>query len=160
VNAGSRVSKLFWENFHLGRVFEHGPYLVTREDIVSFAAEFDPQPMHLDEAAASQTMAGGLCASGWQACCILMRMCADAFVVNSSSMGAPGVDEVRWLLPIRPNDQLRLRAAVLDARASRSRPDMGLVQFGFELFNATGERVMTLTTSLMMGRRGAVGAPS
>jgi acyl dehydratase len=89
-----------------------------------------------------------------------MRMCADAFVVNSSSMGAPGVDEVRWLLPIRPDDQLRLRAAVLEARASRSRPDMGLVRFGMELFNAAGERVMTLTTTLMMGRRGSAGAPS
>jgi acyl dehydratase len=154
------VSKLFWEDFHPGRVFEHGPHLVTRDDIITFAAEFDPQPMHLDEAAARATMTGGLCASGWQACCILMRMCADAFVVNSSSMGAPGVDEVRWLLPIRPNDQLRLRATVLDARASRSRPDMGLVRFGMELFNAGGERVMTLTTSLMMGRRGGAGAPS
>ena len=109
------MSKLFWEDFHPGRVFEHGPHLVTREDIIAFAAEFDPQPMHLDEAAARRSMTGGLCASGWQACCILMRMCADAFVVNSSSMGAPGVDEVRWLLPIRPNDQLRLRATVLAA---------------------------------------------
>jgi acyl dehydratase len=155
-----RVSKLFWEDFHPGRVFEHGPHLVTRDDIVSFATEFDPQPMHLDEAVASQTMIGGLCASGWQACCILMRMCADAFVVNSSSMGAPGVDEVRWLLPIRPNDQLWLRATVLDARASKSRPEMGLVRFGFELSNAAGERVMTLTTSLMMGRRGVADAAS
>ena len=97
--------------------------------MIAFAAEFDPQPMHLDEAAARATMMGGLCASGWYACCILMRMCADAFVLNSSSMGAPGVDEVKWLLPIRPDDQLRLRATVLDARASSSRPDMGFVRF-------------------------------
>ena len=154
------MSKLFWEDFHPGRVFEHGPRLVTREEIVSFAAEFDPQPMHLDEAAARHTMAGGLCASGWQACCILMRMCADAFVVNSSSMGAPGVDEVRWLLPIRPDDQLRLRATVLDARASRSRPDMGLVRFGLELFNAGGRARHDLDHVADDGAAGDAGAPS
>ncbi len=152
------MSKLFWEDFHPGRAFEHGPRLITREEIVSFAAEFDPQPMHLDEAAARETMVGGLIASGWQACCILMRMCTEAFVLNSSSMGAPGVDEVKWLLPIRAGDQLRLRATVLEARASKSRPDMGLVRFLFELSNGAGERVLTLTTSLMMGRRSATGA--
>jgi len=74
-------------------------------------------------------------------------------VLNSTSMGAPGVDEVRWLAPIRPDDKLTLRATVLDSRASKSRPDMGFVRFEFELFNAQGQRVMTLTTTLMMGRR-------
>src|SRR4051812_29956392 len=119
--------------------------------MVAFAAEFDPQPMHLDEAAAEHTMLDGLGASGWYLCCILMRMSTDAFVLNSSSMGAPGVDEVRWLLPVRPDDELSLRATVLDTRASRSRPDMGFVRFEFELFDGHGRRVMTLTTSLMMG---------
>ena len=121
--------------------------------MMAFAAEFDPQPMHLDEVAARATMMDGLCASGWYACCVLMRMMADAFVLESSSMGAPGVDEVKWLLPIRPDDELRLRATVLDVRASKSRPDMGFVRFNFELFNAAGQRVMTLTSSLMMGSR-------
>jgi acyl dehydratase len=148
------VPKFHWEDFSPGHVIEHGPRLLTREEIVAFAAEFDPQPMHLDEEAARATMLGGLSASGWHACCILMRMCTDSFVLNSSSMGAPGVEEVRWLLPIRPGDQLMLRATVLETRASNSRPDMGLVRFLFELSNAAGERVMSLTTSLMMGRRG------
>ena len=121
--------------------------------MIGFAAEFDPQPMHLDEEAARQTMMGGLSASGWYACCILMRMCVDAFVGRSSSMGAPGVDEVKWLAPIRPDDELTLRATVLEARGSKSRPDMGIVRFDMELFNAKAERVMTLTTSLMMARR-------
>ena len=121
--------------------------------MLAFAAEFDPQPMHLDEAAARATMMGGLCASGWYACCIAMRMMADAFVLDSSSRGAPGVDEVKWLLPIRPDDELQLRATVLDVRASNSRSDMGFVRFHFELFNAAGQRVMTLTSSLMMGLR-------
>jgi len=149
------VPSLFWEDFKPGRVFEHGPRRLPRDEMIAFAAEFDAQPMHLDEAAARETMLGGLAASGWYLCCILMRMSADAFVLDSSSMGAPGVDEVKWLKPVRPDDELRLRATVLDARASKSRPDMGLVRFGFELFNAAGEKVMTLTTSLMMGRRQA-----
>jgi acyl dehydratase len=130
---------------------------MPRDEMMAFAAEFDPQPMHLDEAAARATMLGGLCASGWYACCILMRMCADAFVLDSRSMGAPGVDEVKWLVPIRPDDELRLRATVIETRASGSRPYMGFVRFAFELFNRKGERVMILTTSLMMGRRSATG---
>jgi acyl dehydratase len=152
------VSKLYFEDFTPGRVFEHGPRRVPRDEMIAFAAEFDPQPMHLDEAAAKQTMMAGLSASGWYACCILMRMSADSFVVNSSSMGAPGVDEVKWLAPIRPDDELRLRATVAEARVSKSRPDMGFVRFDFEIFNAGGVRVMTLTTSLMMGRRSAAAA--
>jgi acyl dehydratase len=149
------VPQLYWEDFHPGRVFEHGPRIVPREEMLAFAAEFDPQPMHVDEAAARATMLGGLSASGWHACCILMRMCAESFVLDSSSMGAPGVDEVKWLAPIRPDDQLRLRATVIDTRVSNSRPDMGFVRFTFELFNGAGECVMTLSTSLMMGRRDA-----
>ena len=147
------MSKLHWEDFNPGRVFEHGPRRVTRDEIVAFAAEFDPQPMHLDEVAARATLLGGLSASGWHACGILMRMCNDSFVLNSTSMGAPGVEEVRWLIPIRPDEQLTLRATVLETRASGSRPDMGFVRFAFELFNQAGRRAMTLTTSLMMRRR-------
>ena len=148
------MPKLYWEDFTPGRVAEYGPRVVTREEIVGFAAEFDPQPMHLDEEAARATMLGGLSASGWHACCLLMRMCADGFVLNSSSMGAPGVDEVRWLKPIRPGDALTLRTTVIETRASNSRPDMGFVRCLFELRTAAGDAVMTLTTSLMMGRRG------
>ena len=145
--------RLFLDDLYVGQRFTSGTYRIDEERIKAFAAEFDPQPMHLDEAAAEHTMLGGLAASGWYLCCILMRMCADAFVLDSSSMGAPGVDEVRWLLPVRPDDELSLRATVLDTRASKSRPDMGFVRFEFELFNAQGQRVMTLATMLMMGRR-------
>jgi len=148
------VSKLYWEDFRPGRVFEYGPRRITRDEIVGYAAEFDPQPFHLDADAARATMLGGLAASGWHACCLLMRMSADSFVLNSSSMGAPGVHEVRWLAPIRPGDELTLRSTVVEVRASKSRPDMGFVKFRFEMFNAARVAVMTLTTSLMMGRRG------
>jgi len=147
------VAELAFQDFTPGRVFEHGPRSLPCDEMIAFAAEFDPQPMHLDEAAARQTMLGGLSASGWYLCCILMRMCVEAFVGRSSSMGAPGVEEVRWLLPVRPEDELSLRATVLDTRTSKSRPDMGFVRFEFELFNARKQRVMTLTTSLMLALR-------
>jgi len=147
------VSKLFWEDFHPGQIFEHGPRRITREEIIEFASEFDPQPMHIDEVGARSTMVGALCASGWQSCCMLMRMSADAFILNSSSMGAPGVDEVKWLAPVRPDDEISLRAEVVETRASKSRPDMGFVRLNFELRNGGGKPVMAMTTSLMMGRR-------
>jgi acyl dehydratase len=152
------MPELYWEDFTPGRTFEHGPRRLPREEMVAFAAEFDPQPFHLDDGAAKRTLLGGLAASGWYTCCVLMRMCAEAFVLKSSSMGAPGVDEVKWLKPVRPDQELRLRATVLDVRASNSRPQMGFVRFLFELFDSEGEPVLTLTTSLMMGRRGGAGA--
>ena len=147
------MQKLHWEDFQPGAVTVYGPRLVTREEIVAFAAEFDPQPMHLDEAAASATMMGGLGASGWHSCCLLMRMIADGFILNSSSMGGPGVEEVRWLKPLRPGTRVRVRATVLDTRASNSRPEMGLVKFMFEMLDDVGTVLTTLGTTLMFGRR-------
>jgi acyl dehydratase len=147
------VPRLYWEDFSPGRAFEHGPRRLPRDEMIAFAAEFDPQPMHLDEVAARETMLGGIAASGWYLCCILMQMCAESFVLNSSSMGAPGVDEVKWLKPVRPDEALHLRATVLETRVSKTRPDMGFVRFEFELFNAAKEKVLEATTSLMMGRR-------
>jgi acyl dehydratase len=148
------VPKLHFEDFTPGLTFTHGPRRIERDEMVAFAADFDPQPMHLDEAAGRASMLGGLAASGWYGCCVLMRMCTDAFVLESSSMGAPGVDEVRWLAPIRAGDELTLRATVLDTRVSNSRPEMGFVRFSFELDNGAGATVLALTTSMMMGRRG------
>ena len=147
------MPKLHWEDFEPGAVAVYGPRLVTREEIVAFAAEFDPQPMHLDEAAASATLLGGLSASGWHTCCLLMRMIADGFILESASMGAPGVDDVRWLKPLRPGTQVRIRATVLDSRASKSRPDMGLVKFLFEMLDDADAILTTLHTTLLLGRR-------
>jgi acyl dehydratase len=149
------VSKLYWEDFHTGRVFEYGPRRLPRAEMMAFAAEFDPQPMHLDEAAARATMMGGLCASGWYLCGIVMRMAVDAFAHNAASMGAPGVDEVKWLVPVRPDEEVRLRATVIDTRMSRSRPDLGFVRFTFELLNGKGVPVTTLSSSMMVGLRDA-----
>ena len=146
-------TKLHWEDFQVGDVAVYGPRLVTREEIVAFAAEFDPQPMHLDEAAASATLLGGLAASGWHSCGLLMRIIADGFVLNSTSMGAPGVDEVRWLRPLRPGTRVRVRSTVLDTRASASRPQMGFVKFRFEMIDEQDDVLTAMVSPMMLTRR-------
>jgi len=145
-----------FEDFTVGEIAEFGPLLVTAEDIKAFAAQFDPQPMHLDEAAARDTIVGGLFASGLHTVCMHMRLLADGMLRDSTSMGSPGVEEVRYLAPVRPGDRLTLRLEVLDARASKSRPEMGIVKFRSHMVNAEGLPVMRLTSTLMMGRRAAV----
>lgn len=147
------MAKLYWEDFKAGTVTEYGPRRVGRDEITAFAADYDPQPMHLDEEAARDSMLGGLAASGWHTCCLLMRLIADGFILNSSSMGAPGVDEVRWLKPVPPDTDIRVRSTVLDTRASNSKPDRGFVKFLFEVVDPQNAVLMTLTTSLMFGRR-------
>jgi acyl dehydratase len=149
------LSKLYWEDFIDGSVAEFGSRLVTREEIIAFAAEFDPQPMHMDEEFARSTMLGGLAASGWHTCAIEMRMIVDGFMGDSDSMGSPGIDEVRWLKPVRPGDRLTLRRTILEARPLRSRPEWGLVRFRFELINQAGETVMRQENVNMFGRRQA-----
>ena len=149
------VPQLFWEDFVEGSVADYGPRLITADEIVAFAAAFDPQPMHLDDEAARATMLGGLGASGWHICALTMRITVDGFLGRTASMGSPGVDEAKWLRPVRPGDCLTVRATVLEKRASRTRPGMGTVKFLFEVVNQTGDTVMTLVTPLMIGRRAA-----
>ncbi len=147
------MAKTHWEDFQPGAVAIYGPRLVTREEIVAFAAEFDPQPMHLDEAAAAHTLLGGLGASGWHTCCLMMRIICDGFLLNSSSMGAPGIEEVKWLAPMRPGTQIRVRATVLETRASAKRPEMGLAKMKIEVLDDSDTIIMILGTTFMMGRR-------
>ena len=152
-------TKLHWEDFQTGAVAIYGPRLVTREEIVAFAAEFDPQPMHLDEMAASNTLLGGLGASGWHTCCLMMRIIADGFLLDSTSMGAPGIEDIRWLKPLRPGTNIRVRSTVLEKRTSKSRPEMGLAKMTFEVLDDADAVVMALTTTFMLGRR-QPGAPA
>jgi acyl dehydratase len=126
---------------------------VTREEIIAFAREFDPQPFHTDEAAARQTIYGGLIASGWHTIALYMRLMWDSYLKDTASLGSPGVDEVRWLKPVRPGDTLRARFTVLEAVPSRSKPDRGIVRSLSEVFNQHGEVVMTLRGLGMFGRR-------
>ena len=149
------MPKYYFEDFNTSWTAEYGPRRVTREEMIGFAAQFDPQPMHLDEEAARGTMLGGLGASGWHTCCVMMKMIADGLLLDAASMGAPGIDEVRWLKPVRPGDSLTVRGSVLAARASQSKPDRGFVNFLWEVFNERDEKVMTLTCPQMLLRRNA-----
>jgi len=154
------VPKYYFEDFPVGWVAEYGPRRISREEIIAFASQYDPQPMHLDEEAARHTLLGGLGASGWHTCCIMMRMITDGFLLEAASMGAPGIDEVKWLKPVRPGDTLTIRGTVQSARVSQSRPDRGFVSLRWEVFNDRRECVMTLVCPQMIARRNAGSAPA
>ncbi|MBV9566570.1 MAG: MaoC family dehydratase N-terminal domain-containing protein, partial [Hyphomicrobiales bacterium] len=147
------MPKIFFEDFHVGARGECGPRTVTRDEIVAFAREFDPQPFHLDEEAAKSTFVGELIASGWHTCALMMRIMFDGMIHNSSSMGAPGMEEVKWQKPVRPGDTVTARWNVLETRSSRSRPDMGLVRLRIDLVNQRGETACQQLFWMMAGRR-------
>jgi acyl dehydratase len=144
-----------YEDFSVGEVVEAGPHLVTAADIMSFAARFDPQPMHLDGSAAQNTVVDGLYASGMHTVCIHMRLLVDGFLRNTRGMGSPGVEEVRYLAPVRAGDSLTLRLEVTNLRASASRPDIGFLRFRSEILNQSGTPVMSMVSTLMFARRDA-----
>jgi acyl dehydratase len=144
---------LAFEDFKPGRLGQFGPRRVTREEILAFAAEFDPQPMHLDEEAASRSMLKGLSGSGWHLCSIIMRMMFDGFIGRTASMGSPGVNELRWLAPLRPGDDLMLDVDVTEARVSRSRPTTGIVTFKAVATNAAGQALCEMVSPIIVLRR-------
>jgi len=149
---------LTFEDFPVGRFGTFGPRHVTREEILAFAAEFDPQPMHLDEEGASKTMLNGLSGSGWHLCSLMMRMMFDGFVGRAASLGSPGVNELKWLAPLRPGDDLTLEVEVAEARISKSRPETGIVTFKGVARNATGQTLCEMVSPIIIGRReGAAG---
>ena len=134
----------YFEDFRPGEVIEFGDYLVTEEEIVDFARRYDPQPFHVDSKAAAESIYGGLIASGWMTGSIMMRLLVDHFIAPASSMGSPGVDEVRWSRPVRPGDRLHVRVTIVDAKRSQSKPDRGIVQVQQEMINQQGDTVMSL----------------
>lgn len=144
---------LTFEDFPPGRFGTFGPRHVSRDEIVAFAAEFDPQPMHLDEEAASRSMLRGLSGSGWHLCSLMMRMMADGFITRAASLGSPGVDEVRWLAPLRPGDDLTLEVDVVEARVSKSRPALGIVKFKCTARNVSGQALCEMTSPILIERR-------
>jgi acyl dehydratase len=151
------MPKWCWEDLTVGRVFETGPRLITAEEIKAFATLYDPQDMHLDEELARHTMMGGLCASGWHTACLMFRMIHDDWVHDSSSMGSPGIDEIRWTKPVRPGEHLTTRVTVLDRRVMQSKPDRGLTSCLFEVFTAPDHCVMSLRSSFILGLRAPAG---
>src|SRR6266852_8219364 len=149
---------LAFEDFSPGHFGSYGPRRVTREEMLAFAAEFDPQPMHLDEEAAKRSMLKGLSASGWHLCSIMMRMMFDGFIGRTASLGSPGVNEVRWLAPLRPGDDITLDVGVTEARVSRSRPETGIVTFKSVVRNAAGQALCEMISPIIVARRAGVAA--
>lgn len=151
------METLHFEDFAEGRAFELGSREVTAEEIAAFAGQWDPQPFHLDEAAARASPFGGLVASGWHTCAVFMRLLIDGLFRRASSMGSPGVDSIRWPAPVRPGDRIAARAVVLSARPSRSRPDRGIVVLRCEARNGAGEPVLAMEAAVFIGRRPGAG---
>jgi acyl dehydratase len=143
----------YFEDYVPGSTFEYGSVKVTEQEIIEFATKFDPQPFHVDPVAAATGPFGGLIASGWHTASLMMRMLADNYLSKVASLGSPGIDELRWLKPVRPGDVLRLRVSVLDARVSNSKPDRGLVRSLIEVLNADDDVVSRTTAVNFLLRR-------
>ncbi len=144
---------LYWEDFPVGDTMEMGSHTFTEAEIIAFARQFDPQPFHVDHDAAARSMYGGIIASGWHTASICHRLLVDSLLSKSVSLGSPGLDELRWLLPVRPEDVLSARVEVLSLTPSRSKPDRGAIKFRLEVRNQKGEVVMTELATALFSRR-------
>lgn len=143
----------YFEDFRVGDTFDLGSQTITEEDIVTFAKRFDPQPFHIDPERAKDSIFGGLVASGWHTTAIFMRLFFNGLLSDTASMGSPGVDEVRWLKPVRPGNSIYARFTVLESTPSRSRSNLGILRSVCELYNQDGEQVMCLKGVHFVGRR-------
>jgi acyl dehydratase len=147
------VSRYYWDDFTPGWTYESSPRGLSAEEIVRFAREYDPQVYHTDPEGAQATPFGGLIASGWQTCGVMMRLMCDGYLTDSACVGSPGLDELRWLKPVRPGDALRLRSTVLEQTPSRKRPDRGTVKFRWEALNQNDEVVCAIVGRQLFRRR-------
>ena len=148
------VGDRYFEDYVPGAVYEFGSIDVSEAEIIKFAHRFDPQDMHLDPDAAARGPFGGLIASGWHTAAMMMRLLVDDFLPGRASLASPGIDELRWLRPVRPGDVLRVRVSVLEATRSRSRRDRGMVRTLVEVLNQNSEVVMSLKPMNIIGCRG------
>ena len=151
-NAGT---EWYFEDFFPGQEIDLGSRTVSEEEIVEFASRFDPQPFHVDRDAAAQSIYGGVIASGWHTCSMMMRLVVDGLMAKSSSMGSPGLDGVRWLAPVRAGDTLNVRYQTTQVKASNSKPDRGVVWSKWVAINQRGETVCTVEGMGMFMRRPA-----
>jgi acyl dehydratase len=147
------VTDRWFEDYHPGAVYEYGHRTVTEAEILAFAEQYDPQPIHVDPAYAAAGPFGGLIASGWHSAAILMRLFADHYLTRVGSLASPGVDELRWAVPLRPGDVVRLRTTIVGARPSRSRADRGLVTTRAALLNQDGASPVSLQALNIIARR-------
>jgi acyl dehydratase len=149
----TKTWKYYWEDFPVGSVREFGGITLTAETIIDFARQFDPQPFHLSEEGGKQSLFGGLVASGWHTCALAMRMMCDAYLLEAASLGSPGLENIRWLKPVRPGDTLHVRSVVLEARPMDSKPHVGLLRTRWEMLNQNNEEVMQMEGYGMFRRR-------
>ncbi|MGO9007206.1 MAG: MaoC family dehydratase [Beijerinckiaceae bacterium] len=147
----------YFEDYVAGAKFEYGPVSVDETEIIAFAKRYDPQTMHVDPQAAARGPFKGLIASGWQTMSLMMRLFVDHYLSAVASLGSPGVDEVRWLRPVRPGDQLMLRVSVLETKPSRSKPDRGMVVSLLEAVNQSGDVVASLKAMNLLAARNSRG---
>ena len=143
----------FWEDMAVGQVRELGTISPSREEIIAFASQFDPQPFHLDDAAGEASVFGGLCASGWHTCAMAMRLMVTNFLSQTSSLGSPGLENIQWKKPVYPNDTLRLQTTVLETKPMGRRPDVGMTRNLWEMFNQHGDKVLHMEGWGMFRRR-------
>jgi acyl dehydratase len=143
----------YFEDFEPGQDIDLGTRTVTEDEIVAFARAYDPQPFHVDHDAAAQSIYGGVIASGWHTCAMMMRLVVDGLLGRSSSMGSPGLEGVRWLAPVRAGDTLNVRYRTVQVKASASKPDRGVVWSMWVAVNQHGETVCTIEGMGMFGRR-------
>ena len=144
---------LYFEDFTVGREFRTDGATVTESQILDFALAFDPQPFHMDLEAAKQSMFGGLIASGFHSMALTFRLFAQTRALAACSLGSPGVDEVRWLRPVRPGDTLRATVQVVEQRPSGSKPDRGIIRLHWTALNQRSEPVLTMTSMQLVKRR-------
>lgn len=143
------LKERYFHDYQPGERFEFGNYLVTEDEILEFARQYDPQAFHLDHDAAAKTHFGGLVASGWMTCSIMMRMLVDHYISPLSSMGSPGLENIKWLVPVRPGDRLRTQVKVISTRQSKSKPDRGFVVVEQAVLNQQDQTVLTINGSGM-----------
>lgn len=136
---------MYFEDFPVGFVYESETRQMPLEEITRFASDWDPQPFHVDEAAAKHTIYGGLIASGWHTLTVAFRLWYDSGLWAEASMGSPGMENVRWLKPVRPGDTLRVRVEVIESNPSKSRPDRGRITARSEVYNQDGDKVAEYT---------------
>jgi acyl dehydratase len=151
------MAEIHLEDLAPGQIHRLGRYTVGRDEIVAFARDWDPQPFHVDEAAAAASIYGGLIASGWHTACVFMRLFVDGLLGRAAALGSPGIDELRWLRPVRPGDTLEGRLEVLEVRPSRSKPDRGIVRLRSVMVNQDQEEVLTFIGNVMFRRRPRAG---
>lgn len=147
------IEDRYFEDYSVGAVYEYGYSTASEQEIIAFAEQFDPQPIHTDPAFAATGPFAGIIASGWHSAALLMRLFADHYLSRVASLASPGGDELRWAVPLRPGDQLRLRTTTLEARPSGSKPDRGIVRTHAQLLNQHDECPVSIQAVNILRRR-------